>query len=127
LGEGRSSRLYRSLVYDKQIARDANASFGAQEIAGEIRLDAMVSPGATVEEVERELLYQIELMKREPPDAEEVQRAINRLEARHIRQLEGVGGFRGRANLLNYYNVFTNDPGRLNTDFDRYLTVTPPD
>jgi len=39
LAEGRSSRLYRSLVYDKQISRDVNARFDAMEIAGEIRLE----------------------------------------------------------------------------------------
>src|SRR5438093_340310 len=127
LGEGRSSRLYRSLVYEKQIARDANASFGAMEIAGEIRVDATVAPGASIEDVERALFDEIERVKAEPPSAEELQRAINRLEARHIRQLEGVGGFRGRANLLNYYNVFAGDPGRLNTDFERYLAVTVAD
>ena len=56
---------------------------------------------------------------------EEVQRAVNRLEAHYVRQLESVGGFGGRADLLNYFNVFTGDPGRLNTDFDRYSAVTP--
>src|SRR5207245_1365698 len=56
LGEGRSSRLYRSLIYDRQIAREASAHFGGMEIAGEIRMDASVAPGATVEEVERGLL-----------------------------------------------------------------------
>ena len=44
-----------------------------------------------------------------------------------MRQLESLGGFGGRADLLNYFNVFTGDPGRLNKDFDRYLTVTPAD
>jgi zinc protease len=127
LGEGRSSRLYRSLVYEKQVAREASASFGAMEVAGEVRMDAMVAPGARVEDVEAALLVEIERMKSDGPSEEEVQRARNRLEARHVRQLEGVGGFRGRANLLNYYNVFADDPGRLNHDFDRYEAVTPAD
>ena len=59
--------------------------------------------------------------------ADEVQRAVNRMEAQHIRQLESVGGFGGRANLLNHYNVFTGDPGQVNQDFDRYVRVTPAD
>jgi zinc protease len=127
LGEGRSSRFYRTLVYDKQLARDVNASFGAMEVAGEIQIDATVAPGVELEEAERTLLSEIEQIKTEPPTDEEVQRAVNRLEARHVRQLEGVGGFRGRANLLNYYNVFAGDPGRVNRDFDRYAAVTPAD
>jgi zinc protease len=52
---------------------------------------------------------------------------MNRLEAHYVRQLESLGGFGGRADLLNYFNVFTGDPGRLNRDFDRYLGVTPAD
>jgi zinc protease len=127
LGEGRSSRLYRALVYEKQVARDVSASFGAMEVAGEFRIDATVAPGVTVEDAEALLLAEVERMKADGPTEEEVQRALNRLEARHVRQLEGVGGFRGRANLLNYYNVFAGDPGRVNRDFDRYAAVAPPD
>ncbi len=127
LGEGRSSRLYRSLIYEKQIARDVNAYFSSMEIAGELRVDATVAPGATVEEVEKALIEEIERIQSEPPTAEEVQRAVNRLEAHYIRQLESVGGFGGRADLLNFYNVFTGDPGKVNHDFDRYLTISPGD
>ena len=127
IGEGRSSRLYRSLVYEKQLARDVSASFGAMEIAGEIRIDATVALGADVHEVERALIAEVERLMAEPPTDEEMERAVNRLEARHVRQLEGIGGFRGRANLLNYYNVFAGDPGLLNRDFDRYTVVTPAD
>lgn len=127
LGEGHSSRLYRSLVHEKQIAREVNAHLTAMEIAGEIRFDVTIGPGGDVEEAEQALFAEIDRLKSEPPGEEEVQRAVNRLEARHVRQLESVGGFRGRANLLNHYNVFAGDPGRVNSDFDRYLAVTPPD
>ncbi len=127
LSEGRSSRLYRSLVYDKQLARDVNARFDAMEIAGEIRLDATVVPGGDVHQAERALLAELDRMKIHPPQAEELQRAVNRLEASNVRQLESVGGFGGRADLLNYFNVFTGDPGQLNHDFDRYQRVTAED
>ncbi len=50
LGEGRSSRLYRSLVYEKQIARAASAYYHSQEIAGEMRVDATLAPGAALED-----------------------------------------------------------------------------
>ena len=39
--------------------------------------------------------------------------------------MESVGGFGGRADLLNHFNVFTGDPGRLNSDFERYQEVSP--
>jgi zinc protease len=127
LGQGRSSRLYRTLVHERQLAREVNAHFGAMEIAGEIELDATLAPGADVDELERALFDQIEQLKTAPPSEEEVQRAINRIEARMVRQLESVGGFGGRANLLNFFNVFAGDPGRVNTDLDRYVAVSPAD
>ena len=127
LGEGRSSRLHRSLVYEKQIARDAGAYYAAMDIAGELRIDATIVPGGDIAEVERALFQEVDRVRSQPPGAEEVQRAINRIEAHYVRQLESVGGFGGRADLLNYFNVFTGDPGRLNTDLGRYLTVTPAD
>ncbi len=127
LGEGRSSRLHRSLVYEKQIARDVSAYYAAMEIAGELRMDCTVAPGASAEEVEREMLNEMRRLQDQPPTEEEVQRAVNRLEAFFVRQLEQVGGFGGRADLLNYFNVLTGDPGRLNTDLERYMKVVPAD
>jgi predicted Zn-dependent peptidase len=127
LGEGRSSRLYRSLVYEKQCARDVSAYYSSMEIAGEIRVDATVAPGASLDDLEKAALAEIKRLQEAEPSAEEVQRAVNRLEAHYVRQLESVGGFGGRADLLNFFNVFTGDPGRLNQDFERYLTVTPAD
>jgi zinc protease len=125
LGEGRSSRLYHSLVYEKQIARSAEAYYASMEIAGEIRVDSTLAAGAKLEDVEAALLVEIERLKDAPPLQEEVQRSINTLEAHYVRQLESVGGFGGRADLLNHFNVFTGDPGRLNSDFERYQQVTP--
>jgi zinc protease len=127
LGDGRSSRLHRSLVYEKQIARDITAYFGAMAIAGQIHLDATVVPTATVEDVEAGLLAEVRRLQDVPPSPEEVQRAINRIEAYYERQMESVGSFGGRADMLNYFNVFTGDPGRLNTELERYLAVTPAD
>ncbi len=127
LGEGRSSRFYRSMVYEKQNARAASGYYAAMEIAGEIRVDATLSPGASMSDVEESLFEEIDRLKGEPPSNEEVQRSVNALEAHYVHQLESVGGFGGRADLLNYYNVFTGDPGRLNNDLNRYEVVTPAD
>ncbi len=127
LGEGRSSRLYHALVYEKQIARAAEAYYHAMEIAGELRIDATLAPEAKLADVEASLLEEVARLQNEPPQQDEVQRAINTLEAHYVRQLESVGGFGGRADLLNFYNVFTGDPGRLNSDFERYQAVTPAD
>ncbi|HWO72891.1 MAG TPA: insulinase family protein, partial [Dehalococcoidia bacterium] len=127
LAEGRSSRLYQSLVYEKQIARAVSAYYASMEIAGEIRIDATVAPEASVADVEAALLAEIDRVGREPVADAELQRAINNLEAHYVRQLESVGGFGGRADMLNFFNVFAGDPGRINHDFNRYKAVTAAD
>ena len=58
-----------------------------------------------------------------PPTDEEMARARNRIEWGHVRQMASVGGFGGRANRLNAFNVFAGDPDLANTDIDRFLAV----
>ena len=127
LGEGKSSRLYRSLVYEKQIARDVSVYHHGQEIAGEFFIQATANPGHELGEIEEVISQELERILQEPPTDNELARAKNRIESHHIRQLERFGGFGGRADLLNFYNTNQGDPGLINTDFERYLAVTPED
>ena len=127
LGDGKSSRLYRSLVYEKQIARDVGVFDGSQEIAGEFHIQATANPGHTLEEIESAVVEELERIRREPPGDKEVTRAKNLIESHHVSQLEQFGGFGGRADQLNYYNIMGRDPGVINSDLDRYMAVTPQD
>ena len=127
LGEGKSSRLYRSLVYEKQIARDVGIFHHAQAIAGELHIQVTASPGHTLEEIESVVRDELGRLGREPPSEKELARAKNRIESHHVRQLERFGGFGGRADQLNYYNIFAGDPGVINSDIDRYMAVTEED
>ena len=111
LGDGKSSRLYRSLVYEKRIARDIGIYHNAQAIAGELFIQATGSPGHELEELEEVILEELERIGREGLAEPELDRAKNRIEVHHTRQLERVGGFGGRADQLNYYNIFAGDPG----------------
>ena len=127
LSDGRASRLYRLLVHDKQIARDVEAGQYAQEIAGEFHLRATASPGRGLDEIEAVTRGELDRIRREPPTDAEMARARNRLITQHVHQLEGIGGFGGRADQLNLFKVFANDPNLVNTIIDRYLEVTGED
>ena len=127
LGDGKSSRLYRSLVYEKQIARDIAVFDDGQEIAGEFQIQATASPGHTLEEIESAVQEELDRVRRKPPTDNELARAKNRIEVQHVSQLERLGGFGGRADQLNYYNTFAGDPGVVNTDLERYRAVTAED
>ncbi len=118
LAGGKTSRLYRSLVREKQIAQDVQAYQNSEEIAGGFMIVATARPGHTPGRVgggdpRREL----QRIQAEPPTAEEVARAVNRIESQLIRSLEPISDFGGRADRLNMYNVFTGDPGYLGKDF----------
>ena len=127
LSDGQSSRMYRTLVYEKQIAQSASVSYYAAEIAGQFRMELTPADGHTLEEVEEAAHEVLASIATEPPTDEEFERAINRIEMQHYRMLARVGGFGGRADALNYFNVFTGDPDGLNTAMDGYRKVTRED
>ena len=127
LGDGKSSRLYRSLVYERRMARDVSVYDYGQEIAGEFFIQATANPGHSLEDIEAEALQELDRLRQDGPSEHELLRARNRIESQHIRQLERVGGFGGRADQLNYYNTYTGSPEGINTDLDRYLAVSGDD
>ncbi|MEE2656222.1 MAG: pitrilysin family protein [Chloroflexota bacterium] len=127
LSDGRSSRMYRKLVYEKQIVQGVNIRSGTAELAGDIQFDALVATGHTIEEAISVGLEVIEEIKNKPPTQEEVARTKNRMEWSHVRSLANVGGFGGIANQLNSFNIYAGNPDLLNTDIDRYLAVQPED
>ena len=124
LGDGKSSRLHHKLVLEKQIARDVRVYHHGQEIAGEFFVQATANPGQSLHDIEAIIDEEIARIASEPPTEREIMQAKNRIQSHHIRQLEKIGGFGGRADLLNYYNTNLGDPSAINTDLDRYLAVT---
>jgi len=124
LTDGKDSRLYKRLVYDMQIAQDVRSFQDSKEIAGEFRIVATAKPGQSLDAIETVIAEELEKIRTGGVTDREVQTALNSWEASFLRSLESVGGFRGRANLLNQYNVFTGDPGFLEQDMGRYYSLT---
>lgn len=127
MGEGKSSRLHKTLVYEKQIARDVMVGHYTREIAGEFIVQVTGNPGQSLDEIEEIVHAEFDRIRSEPPTQREVGRALNRFESSNVRSLERIGGFGGRADQLNLFNAFTGDPGRINTDIERYRTITAED
>ena len=123
MSDGLSSRLHRSLVYEKQIAQHAFVRYVPSEIAGQLLVQATAAEGHSLEEVEAAIEAELEKIHRHPPTDEEIARSKNRIEAAHFRQLARIGGFGGRADQLNHFNVLESDAGLINTSLDRCLAV----
>ncbi|HYO92136.1 MAG TPA: insulinase family protein, partial [Pyrinomonadaceae bacterium] len=132
---GKGSRLYRSLVYERQIAQDVSAFNNSRELAGQFQITATLKqPGKTAEEraaklkeLEDAISAELEKLKNEPPTAEEMERAYNAREASFIYGLQTVGGFGGKSDQLNMYATFVKNPGYFQQDLDRYRKVTAAD
>jgi len=91
LSSGRSSRLYRSLVYEKQLALYAEGEYdGITQDPNLFYLYAGIMPGKTSEEVEQALYGTIDLLKNEPVTADELQKVKNQIEAGFIMGQDSV-------------------------------------
>ena len=123
LSSGKSSRLYRELVHDRQIATDVSAGQGSREIAGSFSIVATAAPGHTLAELESAITDQVAKVLADGPTADEVIRTQTSIEADFAYRLQTVGGFGGRSDQLNAYNVYVDDPGYFDTDLNRYLQV----
>ena len=125
LGGGRSSRLYKKLVYEKQIAQDVSASQYSLVLGSIFQIQVTARPGKTVEEIEKALNEELNTLRSTPPDASEVERARNTIETNIVGGLESLGGFGGVADRLNAYNHYLKNPDYLQQDIARYRAVTP--
>jgi len=125
LGGGKASRLYRRLVYDRKIAQAVKV-FQYPLIKGSIFwVEVLGKPGQTPETLEAEAARVIEELQVQGPTQAEVDRALRGVQAELLRGLEKLGGFGGKADLLNAYNHYVKDPGYLEEDLARYRAVTP--
>ena len=124
LGNGKSSILHRNLVYDKKISSSASCWHYGQEIAGEFGISSTIASGSDIEENVNEIHRALELIASGGLTEKELLRVKNLIETEHFTDIQNFGGFNGRADQLNYFNVMSGDPSRINSDLQRYLNVT---
>ena len=122
LAGGLNSRLYHRLVYNLQIAADVSARQGGGKLAGDFIITATARPGHTLEEIEAVILEEIERVKREAPEARELERIVNQYEIGFLERLELVSA---KADQLNAYHFYTGTPDYFNEDLARFRALTP--
>jgi zinc protease len=126
LGGGKSSRLYKALVYDKQIAQDVNASQNSNALTSMFVVDVTARPGHGAQEIEAAIDAEMQALRRDGPSEREVERARNTIETAMLSAVEKLGGA-GLANQLNQYNQYLGDPGFLGEDLARIARVSAAD
>jgi zinc protease len=127
LSDGKNSRLYKRLVYDDQIAQDVSAFQSSGALGSTFLIVATARRGHTVDELQKAIDEEVDKLRRAPPEAREVQRALNQIEASFYRAMERVGGFGGKADQLNAYYFAGGGPDFFAEDLARYTALTPTD
>ena len=124
LSQGRSSRLYQSLVYQQVVAQSVNANADLKEDAGLFYLTAILAAGKKPEEAEASLLAEVKKLQDEPISAAELEKAKNQVIASELRQRETN---LGKSQALGGAAVLLGDPNRVNTELDKLQAVTAAD
>ena len=124
LAGGKSSRLYKKLVYEKELAQSVDASQESSALTSIFDIQAVARPGHTPAELEAAIDEELAKLVADGPTQAEVDRARSAYEHGLFRTLQRVSS---RANRLNQYNQSTGDPGYLAQDLARYRRISPDD
>ena len=124
VAHGKTSRLYRSLVFERRVATDVSAHQQSREIAGVFQVACTAAAGVALPELHTAVHDTIADIVRNGPTEIELERALIQSEANFIYRLQTIGGFGGKGDQLNAYNVYRGDPGYFEADRKRYRDVT---
>jgi zinc protease len=121
LGGGKNSRLYKALVYEKEIAQDVEA-YVDSGLSSQFIVIVTARKGHTLEELRGVIDAEIAKLQRTAPAKREVERVVN---GNEVRFLESVERLNRRANMLNRYLYYVGEPGYFEKDLARYKKLTP--
>jgi len=124
LANGKTSRLYRTLVYDKRLAVDVSAYQHSRELSSFFLLASTAAPGTSLTEITALIDERIQEVADQGPVGQEMERGLAQAEAHFMYRLQTVGGFGGKSDQLNAYNVFRGNPDFFAGDLERYRAAT---
>jgi len=124
LANGKTSRLYRTLVYDKRLAVDVSAYQHSRELSSFFLLASTAAPGQSLTEITALIDERIQQLADDGPVEQEMERGLAQAEAHFMYRLQTVGGFGGKSDQLNAYNTFRGDPDFFTGDLERYRAAT---
>jgi zinc protease len=111
-------------VFEERIATEVAAVQHSRELGGFFEIVATAVPGISLAAIEDHVREELDRFAREGPDRDELAQAMALTETNFVSRLEQVGGFGGKSDQLNGYNVFRRDPGFFGRDLERYRAVT---
>ncbi|HYQ87150.1 MAG TPA: pitrilysin family protein [Bacteroidota bacterium] len=122
LSSGKNSRLYKPLVYERQVAQSANAAQGDMEIAGLFQITVTAKPGRNLTEMKTVVDSVLADLLAHGVTEKEIEKALTSTE---VRVVNGVATVLGKAISMATFKSFTGDPNNINTQMELYKGITP--
>ncbi len=127
LASGKTSRLYKRLVYEDQIATDVSAFVDLREIAGLFQIVATAKPGVDLALVEKAVDEELQKFLKNGPTEAEMKRIKTQYRASFIRGIERIGGFGGKSDILASNMTYAGRPDFYKVTLDRVEKATAAD
>jgi zinc protease len=121
LSDGRSSRLYRALVHQQQIAQSASAYAMANEHPGLFHISLVGTQTTALSELEKAFDAELQKVITGEVTEHELEKAKNAAEMQYLRAFSGNMGV---ADTLNYFHTILGEAGAINTELDKITRLT---
>jgi zinc protease len=116
----KNSRLYKKLVYEKEIAQDVSAMQISGKLSGIFMLVATAKPGKDIDELKKEILFEVQNLQSNGVSERELIKSKNGIKSSFIHSLQQIDNL---ADHLNAYNYYFNEPNSFIKDLERYKNV----
>jgi zinc protease len=124
LSSGKSSRLFKSLVFDKQIAQDISSFQYSAKLAGSFIIASTAKPETDLDTIKNEIFECVNKLINEGLKEEELLRAKNGFISSFVYSLQKLDTI---VDHMNHYNFYLGEPNSFATDLNRYKNVTAED
>ncbi len=122
LSEGKTSRLYKRLVYEDKVAVSVSAYQDSSQLGSIFRIDVLTNPDADLDVVEKTIDEEIARLLKSGPTEQELERQQSRIELARLSRLQSI---EAKADQLNAYEYYFGEPNSFKRDLDRYRKATP--
>ncbi len=113
LSGSKNSRLYKTLVFDKEYAQDVTAYQHSGKYGGIFMIIATAKPGVELDKIKDEIFNELKNIEVNGVTNKELTRSKNGIKSGFIHSLQNVDSL---ANQLNYYSFYLNEPNSFNYD-----------
>lgn len=117
----KNSRLYKSLVFEKQIAQDISAFQYSADLQGTFFIIVTAKPGIETDQIKKEIFKELDKIIEKGIEAEELSRSVNSYKSSFIYSLQNIEVM---ADHLNNYNCHLGEPNSFVYDLERYNKVS---